>query len=33
MHCSGPGLAAALRNQMPDQFVPSTNGTEYVFGV
>ena len=33
MHCSGPGLAVALRNQMPDQFVPSTNGTEYVFGV
>jgi 7,8-dihydropterin-6-yl-methyl-4-(beta-D-ribofuranosyl)aminobenzene 5'-phosphate synthase len=32
MHCSGPGLAVALRNQMPDQFVPSTNGTEYVFG-
>jgi 7,8-dihydropterin-6-yl-methyl-4-(beta-D-ribofuranosyl)aminobenzene 5'-phosphate synthase len=32
MHCSGPGLAFALRSQMPDQFVPSTNGTEYVFG-
>jgi 7,8-dihydropterin-6-yl-methyl-4-(beta-D-ribofuranosyl)aminobenzene 5'-phosphate synthase len=32
MHCSGPGLALALRSQMPDQYVPSTNGTEYVFG-
>ncbi len=33
MHCSGPGLIAALRNSMPDQLVPSTTGTEYVFGV
>jgi 7,8-dihydropterin-6-yl-methyl-4-(beta-D-ribofuranosyl)aminobenzene 5'-phosphate synthase len=32
MHCSGPGLVASLRNLMPDQLVPSTNGTEYVFG-
>ena len=32
MHCSGPGLVAALRSLMPDQLVPSTNGTEYVFG-
>jgi 7,8-dihydropterin-6-yl-methyl-4-(beta-D-ribofuranosyl)aminobenzene 5'-phosphate synthase len=32
MHCSGPGLVAALRAQMPDQLVPSTNGTEYMFG-
>jgi 7,8-dihydropterin-6-yl-methyl-4-(beta-D-ribofuranosyl)aminobenzene 5'-phosphate synthase len=32
MHCSGPALAASLRSLMPDQFVPSTNGTEYVFG-
>jgi 7,8-dihydropterin-6-yl-methyl-4-(beta-D-ribofuranosyl)aminobenzene 5'-phosphate synthase len=33
MHCSGPGLIASLRNSMPDQLVPSTTGTEYVFGV
>lgn len=32
MHCSGPGLAIALREQMPAQFVPSTSGTEYTFG-
>jgi 7,8-dihydropterin-6-yl-methyl-4-(beta-D-ribofuranosyl)aminobenzene 5'-phosphate synthase len=32
MHCSGPGLIASLRNAMPDQLVPSTTGTEYVFG-
>lgn len=32
MHCSGPGLATALRAAMPDRFVPSTNGTEYTFG-
>jgi len=32
MHCSGPGLITALRNSMPDQLVPSTTGTEYVFG-
>lgn len=32
MHCSGPGLVASLRSLMPDQLVPSTNGTEYVFG-
>ena len=32
MHCSGPGLATALRAAMPDRFVPSTNGTEYIFG-
>ena len=32
MHCSGPGLALALREQMPAQFVPSTSGTEYTFG-
>ena len=33
MHCSGPALLASLRSLMPDQVVPSTNGTEYVFGV
>jgi 7,8-dihydropterin-6-yl-methyl-4-(beta-D-ribofuranosyl)aminobenzene 5'-phosphate synthase len=33
MHCSGPALVASLRNLMPGQLVPSTNGTEYVFGV
>jgi 7,8-dihydropterin-6-yl-methyl-4-(beta-D-ribofuranosyl)aminobenzene 5'-phosphate synthase len=32
MHCSGPALLASLRRLMPDQVVPSTNGTEYVFG-
>ncbi len=32
MHCSGPALVATLRSLMPDQLVPSTNGTEYVFG-
>jgi 7,8-dihydropterin-6-yl-methyl-4-(beta-D-ribofuranosyl)aminobenzene 5'-phosphate synthase len=32
MHCSGPGLVASLRSLMPDQLVPSTNGTEYTFG-
>jgi 7,8-dihydropterin-6-yl-methyl-4-(beta-D-ribofuranosyl)aminobenzene 5'-phosphate synthase len=32
MHCSGPGLIASLRNSMPDQLVPSTTGTEYIFG-
>jgi 7,8-dihydropterin-6-yl-methyl-4-(beta-D-ribofuranosyl)aminobenzene 5'-phosphate synthase len=32
MHCSGPGLALALREQMPAQFVPSTSGTEFTFG-
>ena len=33
MHCSGPALAAMLRSLMPEQYVPSTNGTEYTFGV
>jgi 7,8-dihydropterin-6-yl-methyl-4-(beta-D-ribofuranosyl)aminobenzene 5'-phosphate synthase len=32
MHCSGPGLATALREQMPAQFVASTTGTQYTFG-
>jgi len=32
MHCSGPGLATALRELMPGQFVPSTSGTEFTFG-
>ncbi len=32
MHCSGPGLNAALRELMPEQFVASTNDTEYIFG-
>ena len=32
MHCSGPGLALALRELMPAQFVPSTSGTEFTFG-
>jgi 7,8-dihydropterin-6-yl-methyl-4-(beta-D-ribofuranosyl)aminobenzene 5'-phosphate synthase len=32
MHCSGPGLLAALRALMPDRVLASTNGTEYVFG-
>ncbi len=32
MHCSGPGLALALRELMPAQYVPSTSGTEFTFG-
>ncbi|CAM3773029.1 MBL fold metallo-hydrolase [Roseateles saccharophilus] len=32
MHCSGPGLLAALRSMMPEQVVPSTTGTEFTFG-
>jgi hypothetical protein len=32
MHCSDPGLALTLHEQMPAQFVPSTSGTEYTFG-
>jgi 7,8-dihydropterin-6-yl-methyl-4-(beta-D-ribofuranosyl)aminobenzene 5'-phosphate synthase len=32
MHCSGPGLVAALRELMPGQLVPSTSGTEFTFG-
>jgi 7,8-dihydropterin-6-yl-methyl-4-(beta-D-ribofuranosyl)aminobenzene 5'-phosphate synthase len=32
MHCSGPGLAIALREMMPAQYVPSTSGTEFTFG-
>lgn len=32
MHCSGPGLLAALRTAMPDRVIGSTTGTEYTFG-
>jgi len=32
MHCSGPGLVTALRSLMPEQLVPSTNGSEFTFG-
>ena len=32
MHCSGPGLALALRELMPAQYVASTSGTEFIFG-
>ena len=31
-HCSGPGLIAVLREQMPDRLVTSTTGTEFTFG-
>ena len=31
-HCSGPGLITVLREQMPDQLVTSTTGTEFTFG-
>lgn len=32
MHCSGPGLLAALRATMPDHVIGSTTGTEFTFG-
>jgi 7,8-dihydropterin-6-yl-methyl-4-(beta-D-ribofuranosyl)aminobenzene 5'-phosphate synthase len=32
LHCSGPNMAEALRRMMPDQYVPSTTGTEFTFG-
>jgi 7,8-dihydropterin-6-yl-methyl-4-(beta-D-ribofuranosyl)aminobenzene 5'-phosphate synthase len=32
MHCSGPGLIALLRAEMPDVLVTSTTGTEITFG-
>ena len=31
-HCSGPGLITVLREQMPDQLITSTTGTEFTFG-
>jgi len=32
LHCSGPNMAEALRAMMPQQYLPSTNGTEFTFG-
>lgn len=32
LHCSGPGLVAALRAAMPERLVPSTTGSEFTFG-
>jgi 7,8-dihydropterin-6-yl-methyl-4-(beta-D-ribofuranosyl)aminobenzene 5'-phosphate synthase len=32
LHCSGPNMAEALRRMMPDQYLPSTTGTEFTFG-
>jgi 7,8-dihydropterin-6-yl-methyl-4-(beta-D-ribofuranosyl)aminobenzene 5'-phosphate synthase len=31
LHCSGPNFAEALRAMMPDQYLPSTTGTEFTF--
>jgi len=31
LHCSGPNMAEALRAMMPDQYLPSTTGTEFTF--
>lgn len=33
LHCSGPNMADALRAMMPQQYLPSTTGTEFTFGV
>lgn len=32
LHCSGPGMGDALRAMMPQQYLPSTTGTEFTFG-
>ena len=32
-HCSGPNLVTALREQMPEQLITSTTGTDFTFGV
>lgn len=32
LHCSGPNMAEALRAMMPQQYLPSTTGTEFTFG-
>jgi 7,8-dihydropterin-6-yl-methyl-4-(beta-D-ribofuranosyl)aminobenzene 5'-phosphate synthase len=32
LHCSGPGMSEALRAMMPEQYLPSTTGTEFTFG-
>jgi 7,8-dihydropterin-6-yl-methyl-4-(beta-D-ribofuranosyl)aminobenzene 5'-phosphate synthase len=32
LHCSGPNMADALRAMMPEQYLPSTTGTEFTFG-
>jgi len=31
LHCSGPNMGEALRAMMPDQYLPSTTGTEFTF--
>lgn len=33
LHCSGPNMGQALRAMMPEQYLPSTTGTEFTFGV
>jgi len=33
LHCSGPNMAQALRAMAPEQYLPSTTGTEFTFGV
>jgi 7,8-dihydropterin-6-yl-methyl-4-(beta-D-ribofuranosyl)aminobenzene 5'-phosphate synthase len=32
LHCSGPGMAQALRELMPEHMLTSTTGTEFTFG-
>jgi 7,8-dihydropterin-6-yl-methyl-4-(beta-D-ribofuranosyl)aminobenzene 5'-phosphate synthase len=32
LHCSGPNMAEALRAMMPQQYLPSSTGTEFTFG-
>ncbi len=32
LHCSGPGMVAALRELLADRLVTSTTGTEFQFG-
>jgi 7,8-dihydropterin-6-yl-methyl-4-(beta-D-ribofuranosyl)aminobenzene 5'-phosphate synthase len=33
LHCSGPNMAEALRAMMPEQYLASTTGTEFTFGL
>jgi 7,8-dihydropterin-6-yl-methyl-4-(beta-D-ribofuranosyl)aminobenzene 5'-phosphate synthase len=33
LHCSGPGMVAAMREMLPDRLLTSTTGTEFTFGV
>jgi 7,8-dihydropterin-6-yl-methyl-4-(beta-D-ribofuranosyl)aminobenzene 5'-phosphate synthase len=32
LHCSGPGMVAAMREMLPDRLLTSTTGTEFTFG-